>query len=518
MERAQSLFEVLLNSLFTSLQYATSILEGSELALAETQLQALLNTIKLQNNPVSNVQADMAEALALFPDTDEWEVAPESCDGPNTQVSSELPADDAPRDSLCMVPVLASSSRSHFAGEDDTPAGLLVRTSSAWEALQMCYSDEEEEESSTSAVQVVPALVSSSAAQVDASPVVFSPVETEETGSPVFNSNIFNNVMSGPADPMPILYHGAPINTPEWCKYNKYKTEKGFVSLDEIEANIFLPNKYAVKDCSPLIPVLQKVQEDSCAKIYDDWQKVADRGLTMDPPAEPVPRDQFTLYGYLKLGLCYYNNTFNNNDLKHKEELNKRWTQQLIDSYILHGKNNSFSKFTIYTDSIGAVIGSQSPWVEVFCLLNGARHVYTVDYQKVDVTHPNISFVHALDLVKNYELYQYKLDFVASFSSIEHSGLGRYGDPIDPFGDVKEMQKIRCLLKPGSLFFLALPFGTDAIGFNCHRYYGRIRLAFMFAGFELVNVFGVNETHTNLVLKIWKRTLLYQLLNTWCLF
>ncbi|KAI1712609.1 hypothetical protein Ddc_12401 [Ditylenchus destructor] len=34
-------------------------------------------------------------------------------------------------------------------------------------------------------------------------------------------------------------------------------------------------------------------------------------------------------------------------------------------------------------------------------------------------------------------------DFIASYSSIEHSGLGRYGVPIDPIGDLREMQKVR---------------------------------------------------------------------------
>uniref|UniRef100_A0A915CP73 Uncharacterized protein n=1 Tax=Ditylenchus dipsaci TaxID=166011 RepID=A0A915CP73_9BILA len=72
-----------------------------------------------------------------------------------------------------MVPVFASSSRSHFAGEDVSPAGLLVRTSSAWEALQTCYSDDEEE-SSNSAIEVVLAPASPSAAMMDASPLVLS--------------------------------------------------------------------------------------------------------------------------------------------------------------------------------------------------------------------------------------------------------------------------------------------------------------------------------------------------------
>uniref|UniRef100_A0A914L5V3 DUF268 domain-containing protein n=1 Tax=Meloidogyne incognita TaxID=6306 RepID=A0A914L5V3_MELIC len=78
--------------------------------------------------------------------------------------------------------------------------------------------------------------------------------------------------------------------------------------------------------------------------------------------------------------------------------------------------------------------------------------------------------------------YFNSFDFVASFSSIEHSGLGRYNDPLDPIGDIREMQKISCMLKPGGLFFLGIPVGQDDVGHNCHRTYGRIRLPMMFAG------------------------------------
>ena len=33
--------------------------------------------------------------------------------------------------------------------------------------------------------------------------------------------------------------------------------------------------------------------------------------------------------------------------------------------------------------------------------------------------------------------------------SLEHSGLGRYGDPFNVFGDMFEMAKLSCLVKPG---------------------------------------------------------------------
>lgn len=74
------------------------------------------------------------------------------------------------------------------------------------------------------------------------------------------------------------------------------------------------------------------------------------------------------------------------------------------------------------------------------------------------------------------------MDFIVSFSSIEHSGLGRYGDPIDPLGDIREMEKIKCLLKPGGKLFLGFPIGRDEVVFNLHRVYGRLRLPLLFEG------------------------------------
>jgi hypothetical protein len=42
------------------------------------------------------------------------------------------------------------------------------------------------------------------------------------------------------------------------------------------------------------------------------------------------------------------------------------------------------------------------------------------------------------------------VDFAVSYSSWEHDGLGRYGDPVDPWGDVKAMQRASCYVKPGA--------------------------------------------------------------------
>uniref|UniRef100_A0A914LZB9 DUF268 domain-containing protein n=1 Tax=Meloidogyne incognita TaxID=6306 RepID=A0A914LZB9_MELIC len=115
------------------------------------------------------------------------------------------------------------------------------------------------------------------------------------------------------------------------------------------------------------------------------------------------------------------------------------------------------------------------------CLANGASQIVTIDYQHIKIGHDSIMFLDAFDLVKAREIFFDSFDFIVSYSSIEHSGLGRYGDPINPMGDIMEMQKLRCILKPRGIFFLGVPVGQDDVGYNCHRTYGRIRLPLMFA-------------------------------------
>ena len=76
-----------------------------------------------------------------------------------------------------------------------------------------------------------------------------------------------------------------------------------------------------------------------------------------------------------------------------------------------------------------------------------------------------------------------------TFSSIEHSGLGRYGDPLDPIADLRELDKISCLLKSNGILFIGLPTGHDRVAFNAHRIYGAIRWSMIAAGFQFLGAF-----------------------------
>jgi hypothetical protein len=69
--------------------------------------------------------------------------------------------------------------------------------------------------------------------------------------------------------------------------------------------------------------------------------------------------------------------------------------------------------------------------------------------------------------------------------TVEHIGLGRYGDPIDPEGDLKAMGEIkRVMAKNGNLLFV-VPIGKQKIAFNAHRIYSFDQIINYFSDFEL---------------------------------
>ncbi len=60
---------------------------------------------------------------------------------------------------------------------------------------------------------------------------------------------------------------------------------------------------------------------------------------------------------------------------------------------------------------------------------------------------------------------------ISCMHTIEHIGLGRYGDTLDADGDLKAINELkRVLAKGGSLYFVT-PVGKQRIEFNAHRIY-----------------------------------------------
>lgn len=113
-------------------------------------------------------------------------------------------------------------------------------------------------------------------------------------------------------------------------------------------------------------------------------------------------------------------------------------------------------------------IGSR---IDGFCAhVASFRPIEIMDIRKLnDVGHPNISFIQA-DLMDSNNTKANLADSISCLHAIEHFGLGRYGDPIDPNGHIKGFNNILHMLKPGGTLYISVPIADkNEVCFNAHR-------------------------------------------------
>lgn len=179
------------------------------------------------------------------------------------------------------------------------------------------------------------------------------------------------------------------------------------------------------------------------------------------------------------------------------------YTKAVIDEYIQMARSgetfyygatdtylyNALNKYrSLISNKNVAVIGSNVPWYESILLAYEAKPT-TIEYNTILSEDPRIEVFTVDAYEKNGKLF----DAILSISSFEHDGLGRYGDPINPDGDLEAMQRAKKMLKKGGLLFLAVPVGHDCLVWNLHRIYGKVRLKALLSGWRIVEYFGFSS-------------------------
>jgi len=114
------------------------------------------------------------------------------------------------------------------------------------------------------------------------------------------------------------------------------------------------------------------------------------------------------------------------------------------------------------------------------------------DYRPADLKLSNLIGKSA-DLTK-LPFTDNSINSLSCMHTVEHIGLGRYGDPIDTDGDLKAITELkRVLAKNGSLLFV-VPVGQSKIEFNAHRIYSFEQISEYFKGLRLEEFSLVTDT------------------------
>ena len=122
------------------------------------------------------------------------------------------------------------------------------------------------------------------------------------------------------------------------------------------------------------------------------------------------------------------------------------------------------------------------------------RHIEIFDIRPLSTGVENISFIKS-DLMNfsNENFYNYT-DSISALHSIEHFGLGRYGDPLDFNGHIKGLDSIYKILKKEGKFYFSVPIGQQRIEFNAHRVFSLTYLLRLFEGkYELKSFSFVDD-------------------------
>ncbi|QVL57831.1 MAG: DUF268 domain-containing protein [Simkaniaceae bacterium] len=214
-------------------------------------------------------------------------------------------------------------------------------------------------------------------------------------------------------------------------------------------------------------------------------------------PPKYIPQNlyhDFTMGSQIPVKYEYYDNAY----LSNKPLV---YTTKMVDDFIDGISTRSIKNYGYGTDEFlydaiekniahiegkkVAIMGSTSPFYECVVLYYGGTPV-TIDYNKIESLDKRIHTMTVQELQQN----PIQFDAVISISSFEHDGLGRYGDPINPKGDLEAMASTLKLLKEGGVLFLAVPIGPDSLLWNGCRIYGELRLPLLLKGWEILDSFG----------------------------
>ena len=169
-------------------------------------------------------------------------------------------------------------------------------------------------------------------------------------------------------------------------------------------------------------------------------------------------------------------------------QFRKSWHGQVIFKPCLHDWNtnggDTNNEYFLQDLIISKKIYQNSPvkHVDIGSRIDGFvahvasfREIEVFDIRPINSIIPGIIFKQA-DFMDSHNKQKNYCDSLSCLHALEHFGLGRYGDPINPYGYKKALEHMATLLKTDGIFYLSVPIGQECIEFNAHRIFDPINL------------------------------------------
>mgnify|MGYP001586058665 CR=1 FL=1 len=108
-----------------------------------------------------------------------------------------------------------------------------------------------------------------------------------------------------------------------------------------------------------------------------------------------------------------------------------------------------------------------------------------IDIRPVNLSQPGFTFQKGD--ITDLPLEDNSVESLSTICVIEHIGLGRFGDTLDPFGSEKSIEELKRVLRSGGNLYISVPIDKESkIYFNAHRTFTREHILDLFSPLELV--------------------------------
>jgi SAM-dependent methyltransferase len=127
-------------------------------------------------------------------------------------------------------------------------------------------------------------------------------------------------------------------------------------------------------------------------------------------------------------------------------------------------------------------------------MLSTITQVIFVDIRPLQVKLPN--FECCSGSITELPFEDNSCESLSSLHVIEHIGLGRYGDLIDPYGAEKACSELKRALSIGGRLYVSIPLGRARVQFNGHRIFATNEVLGLFSGLTLIQA-ALIDNHGN---------------------
>jgi len=118
--------------------------------------------------------------------------------------------------------------------------------------------------------------------------------------------------------------------------------------------------------------------------------------------------------------------------------------------------------------------------------------VTVVDIRPLPLTVEGLTFIEE-DATSLKQFADSSLESISSLHAVEHFGLGRYGDPVNPDAPFEVMDSLARVLRPGGRLYFSVPIGRQRLEFNAHRVFSPSTILKAFSSLGLVSFSAVTD-------------------------